>query len=106
MFLYTDSCPSCIPLLLLWLKTFPEGVPRMHALIAFEFELGVFSLLLGATGLAKRFVDLVPDALKSGILLGAGIAAVRLVFQPGGRFDLYPWTITIAIGFAFYILTK
>ena len=93
-----------IPLLLLWLKTFPEGVPRMHALIAFEFELGLFSLLLGATGLAKRFVDLVPDALKSGILLGAGIAAVRLVFQPGGRFDLYPWTITIAIGFAFYIL--
>lgn len=93
-----------IPLLLLWLKTFPEGVARMHALIAFEFELGVFSLLLGATGLAKRFVDLVPDALKSGILLGAGIAAVRLVFQHGGRFDLYPWTITISIGFAFYIL--
>lgn len=93
-----------IPLLLLWLKTFPEGVPRMHALIAFEFELGLFAFVLGTTGLAKRFVDLVPDALKSGILLGAGIAAVRLVFQPGGRFDLYPWTITIAIGFAFYIL--
>lgn len=93
-----------IPLLLLWLKTFPEGIDRMHALIAFELELGVFSLLLGMTGLAKRFVDLVPDALKSGILLGAGIAAVRLVFQHGGRFDLYPWTITISIGFAFYIL--
>jgi hypothetical protein len=93
-----------IPLLLLWLKTFPEGVPRMHALIAFEFELGLFSLLLGATGLAKRFVNLVPDALKAGILLGAGIAAVRLVFNKGGRFDLYPWTITIAIGFAFYVL--
>lgn len=93
-----------IPLLLLWLKTFPEGVPRLHALIAFELELGIFSLLLGSTGMAKKFVDLVPDALKAGILLGAGIAAVRLVFQPGGRFDLYPWTITIAIGFAFYIL--
>ena len=93
-----------IPLLLLWLKTFPEGIPRLHALIAFELELGIFSLLLGSTGLAKKFVDLVPDALKAGILLGAGIAAVRLVFQPGGRFDLYPWTITIAIGFAFYIL--
>lgn len=93
-----------IPLLLLWLKTFPEGVDRMHALIAFELELGIFSLILGMTGLAKRFVDLVPDALKSGILLGAGIAAVRLVFQHGGRFDLYPWTITISIGFAFYIL--
>ena len=93
-----------IPLLLLWLKTFPEGVPRLHALIAFEFELGLFSLLLGATGLATRFVNLVPDALKAGILLGAGVAAVRLVFEKGGRFDTFPWTITIAIGFAFYIL--
>lgn len=93
-----------IPLLLLWLKAFPEGVARMHALIAFECELGIFALVLGGTGLAKRFVDLVPDALKSGILLGAGVAAVRLVFEQGGRFDLYPWTITISIGFAFYIL--
>ncbi|MGA2028243.1 MAG: hypothetical protein ABSH17_14420 [Syntrophobacteraceae bacterium] len=93
-----------IPLLLLWLKTYPEGVPRMHALIAFECELGVLSLLLGATGLAKRFVDLVPDALKAGILLGAGVAAVRLVFEAGGRFDHYPWTIAISIGFAFFIL--
>jgi hypothetical protein len=93
-----------IPLLLLWLKTFPEGVPRMHALIAFEFELGLFALVLGSTGLAKKFVDLVPDALKAGILLGAGVAAVRLVFETGGRFDKYPWTITIAIGFAFFIL--
>jgi hypothetical protein len=93
-----------IPLLLLWLKTYPEGVPRMHALIAFEFELGVFALILGFTGLAKKFVDLVPDALKAGILLGAGVAAVRLVFETGGRFDSYPITITIAIGFAFYLL--
>ncbi|HAJ26958.1 MAG TPA: hypothetical protein DCG53_06885 [Syntrophus sp. (in: bacteria)] len=93
-----------IPLVLLWLKTFPEGVPRMHALIAFEFELGLFSFILGSTGLAKRFVNLIPDALKAGILLGAGIAAVRLVFEQGGRFDMYPWTITIAIGFAFYVL--
>jgi len=93
-----------IPLLLLWLKTFPEGVPRMHALIAFEMELGIFAFLLGATGLAKKFVDAVPDALKAGILLGAGIAAVKLVFDKGGRFDAYPITITIAIGLAFYIL--
>ena len=93
-----------IPLLLAWLKVYPEGVPRMHALIAFECELGVLSLFLGATGLAKKFVDLVPDALKAGILLGAGVAAVRLVFEAGGRFDHYPWTITISIGFAFFLL--
>lgn len=93
-----------IPLLLLWLKTFPLGVPRLHALIAFEMELGILAFVLGSTGLAKKFVDLVPDALKSGILLGAGIAAVKLVFDPGQKFDAAPYTITIAIGLAFYIL--
>ncbi|MGL5514028.1 MAG: hypothetical protein ACRDBM_12435 [Sporomusa sp.] len=93
-----------IPLLLLWLQIFPEGVDRLHALIAFEMELGIFTLLLGATGLAKKFVDIVPDALKSGILIGVGVVAVKLVFEKGGRFEIYPWTITIAFGFAFYIL--
>jgi len=93
-----------IPLLLLWLKTFPMGVDRIHALIAFEMELGIVAFLLGSTGLAKKFVDIVPDALKAGILLGAGVAAVKLVFDPGQRFDTYPWTITISIGLAFYIL--
>jgi len=93
-----------IPLLLLWLKTFPMGVDRMHALIAFEMLLGFISFFLGVTGLAKKFVDIVPDALKAGILLGAGVAAVKLVFDPGQRFDHFPWTITISIGLAFYIL--
>jgi len=81
-----------------------DAVNRNADEITFEFELGLFSLILGGTGLAKRFVDVVPDALKAGILLGAGVAAVRLVFEKGGRFDTFPWTITIAIGFAFYIL--
>ncbi|WP_425801155.1 hypothetical protein ACHOLT_12620 [Desulfitobacterium sp. Sab5] len=76
----------------------------MHALIAFEMELGLFAFILGASGLAKRFVNIVPDALKSGILLGAGVAAVKLVFDPGLKFDTAPYTITIAIGLAFYIL--
>lgn len=94
-----------IPLLLLWLKAFPQGAPRMQALVAFQFELGLAALFFGATGLAKKFVQLVPDALKAGILLGAGVAAVRLVFEPGGKyFAMYPWTIAIAIGFAFYLL--
>ena len=93
-----------IPLLLLWLSTFPnDAADRMHALIAFEFELGACTLFLGATGLAKKVVDLVPDALKAGILIGAGIAAVRLVFNAGGSFDKYPITIAVCIGFAFYL---
>jgi len=49
-------------------------------------------------------VGYIPPAIKSGIILGAGFAAVNSVFVAGGRFDLYPWTISIAVGIAFYMI--
>jgi hypothetical protein len=96
-----------IPLLIAYCVTFPAGVERMQALIAFESTFGIFCLLLGVTGLAKRFISLIPNAVQSAILLGAGFAAVMLVFKPGDglkSFDSYPWTIVISIGIAYYLL--
>jgi len=96
-----------IPLLIAYCVTFPAGVERMQALIAFESTFGVFCLLLGVTGLAKKFISLIPNAVQAAILLGAGFAAVMLVFKPGEglkSFDSYPWTIIISIGIAYYLL--
>ncbi|MFP3918852.1 hypothetical protein U5N28_13705 [Lysinibacillus telephonicus] len=93
-----------IPLITLYCSQFPEGPERVHSLIAFQMTLGILSLVLGATGLAAKVVGLIPPAMKSGIILGAGLAAVISVFQIGGRFESFPWTITIAIGIAFYLL--
>ncbi|KKB39978.1 membrane protein [Bacillus thermotolerans] len=93
-----------IPLILLYCQQFPEGPERVHALIAFQMTLGILSLLLGATGLASKVVQFIPSAIKSGIILGAGFAAVISVFEVGGRFEQFPWTITIAIGIGFYLL--
>jgi len=93
-----------IPLIMLYCQQFPEGAERVHALIAFQMTLGILSLLLGSTGLASKVVNLIPPAIKSGVILGAGFAAVISVFQIGGRFETFPWTITIAIGIAFYLL--
>ncbi|MBN6885156.1 hypothetical protein ACUXCC_000287 [Cytobacillus horneckiae] len=93
-----------IPLIMLYCQQFPEGPERVHALIAFQMTLGILSLVLGATGLASKVVRLIPSALKSGVILGAGFAAVISVFQIGGRFEAFPWTITIAIGLGFYLL--
>lgn len=53
------------------------------------------------TGMARKVVSLVPSALKAGIIMGAGLSAVVTVFKEGGRFDSFPWTISIAIGIAF-----
>ncbi|USK73115.1 hypothetical protein LIT31_14745 [Peribacillus frigoritolerans] len=41
-------------------------------------------------GLASKIVCLVPNAINSGIILGAGIGAVVSIFEVGGKFDLFP----------------
>ncbi len=96
-----------IPLLIAYCVTFDAGVERMQALIAFEMTFGVFCILLGVTGLAKKFISIIPNAVQAAILMGAGFAAVMLVFKPGAglkSFDSYPWTIIICIGLAYYLL--
>lgn len=93
-----------IPLLMAYCSQFPEGPERVHALIAFQLMLGAFSIGLGMTGMARKVVSLVPSALKAGIIMGAGLSAVVTVFKEGGRFDAFPWTISIAIGIAFYLV--
>jgi len=93
-----------IPLIMAYCAQFPEGEARVFALIAFQLTLGIFSIGLGATGAARRMVGLIPPAIKSGIIIGAGVAAVMAVFKVGGRFDQYPWSITICVGAAFYLI--
>lgn len=93
-----------IPLLMIYVQTFPEGVDRVHALIAFQMMLGIFSIFLGVTKMAARVVMNIPSAIKSGIILGAGVAAITSVLEEGGRFDQFPLTITICVGIAFYLI--
>jgi len=93
-----------IPLIMAYCAQFPEGEMRVFALIAFQLTLGVFSIGLGGTGMARKMVGLIPPAIKSGVIIGAGMAAVMAVFKEGGRFDLYPWSITICVGAAFYLI--
>ncbi|MCF3650629.1 hypothetical protein [Synoicihabitans lomoniglobus] len=93
-----------IPLIMAYCSQYPEGEARVFALIAFQLMLGVLSIGLGMTGAAKRMVGLIPPAIKSGIIIGAGIAAITAVFKAGGRFDQYPWSISICVGAAFYLI--
>src|SRR5690606_20520897 len=59
-----------IPLIMLYCTQFPEGPERVHALIAFQMTLGIFSILLGTTGLASKVVTSIPSAIRSGVILG------------------------------------
>lgn len=93
-----------IPLLILYVHSFPEGTDRIWALISFQLMLGLFSLTLGITGWATKVVRLIPSGLRSGIVLGAGIAAIISVFEEGGRFHSFPISISVAVAMAFFLM--
>ncbi|OUU12624.1 MAG: hypothetical protein CBB94_00120 [Gammaproteobacteria bacterium TMED34] len=93
-----------IPIIMIYVQTFDMGPERVKALMAFQLVLGLISIFLGYTKLAKKVVILIPSAIKSGIIIGAGISAINTVFKNGGRFDLFPFSITIAVGVSFYLI--
>lgn len=84
-----------IPLIVAWVATFEPGSERMHALIAFQLSLGLWCFFLGVTGLAQKVITSIPRAIKAGVILGAGVSAIQLVFKEGGRFFSMPITITV-----------
>ena len=45
-----------------------------------SLDFAALVLILGITGLGKRFMLWLPDTLKAGIILGAAIAAFKRVF--------------------------
>ena len=93
-----------IPIVMLYVSQYPAGTERVYALIAFQFSLGLLAIFLGITGLGKKVTSIVPNAMKSGVIIGAGIAAVNSVMQKGGRFEKYPISIIICMGIGFYFL--
>ena len=90
-----------IPLLIAYCESYAPGTERVHALIAFQFMLGAVSIGLGATGLARHVVRAVPSALKAGVVMGAGLAAVNTVFADDGRFwtsiKYLPWLPRLSV---------
>lgn len=93
-----------IPLLILYVSSYPMGPERVQALIAFEMSLGILAAFLGITGLGIKIIKLVPNAMQSGIIMGAGLAAINVVFGKDGSFGKYPYAIVICIGIGFYLL--
>ena len=94
-----------IPLLIAYVSTFPAGPERMHALIAFQMVLGLWCLVLGFTGLAYKVIRIIPPSIKSGVIIGAGIAAIQLVFNAkGGRFSAMPITISVCALIALFTM--
>jgi|GEM_PF-20075 len=71
-----------IPLVLAHLLAFEAGAARVHALIALQMIVAFLFIFLGITGLAKKVVTYVPVSVRSGILMGAAMAAIFSVVNP------------------------
>ncbi len=96
-----------IPLMLAFLLKYGMGVERIQALIAIQVTLGILFLFLGSTGIAKWLLDFIPRAMQSGIIFGAGMAAIigKYCFSPTGTgITKYPFSITIGGLIVLYML--
>ena len=74
-----------IPVVLLYLQNFEPGPEAVKAMVALQIEVCAIFLVLGITGLGDKLVTLIPNSLKCGIIIGAGIAAMMGELKAGGR---------------------
>lgn len=93
-----------IPLVTAFLTLTEQGPERVQTMIALQLVVGLIFLFMGITGLASRIIGAIPNAIKSGILLGAGFSAIMGEFKAGGRAGLYPVTVLVGSIFAYFLL--
>ena len=93
-----------IPVVLLYLQNFEPGPEAVRAMFALQVEVFIIFLVLGLTGLGNKLVTLIPNSLKSGIIIGAGIAAMMGELKTGGRIDATPISLLIGSIVSAYIL--
>lgn len=93
-----------IPLTTAFLGGFAMGPERMQALIALQILVGLIFIIMGITGMASKLINIVPNSIKSGILLGAGFAAIMGEFKVSGRFNKFPVAVTIGGILSYYLL--
>ncbi|WP_299231023.1 xanthine/uracil/vitamin C permease [uncultured Halomonas sp.] len=85
-----------IPVVLLFLSDFTPGPEAIRAMVALQLVVTAIFLIMAVTRLGSKLVNNVPDSIKAGILLGAGIAAISGEISEGGR--LYSTPISLGIG--------
>lgn len=85
-----------IPVVLLFIGQFEPGPDAIRALVALQLVVTFIFLFMAVTRLGSKLVNNIPNSIKAGILLGAGIAALSGEISPGGR--AYSTPISLGIG--------
>lgn len=93
-----------IPVVILFLNGFEPGPDAIKAMFALQIEVTLIFLVLGLTGWGGKLVEVIPNSLKSGIIIGAGIAALMGELKTGGRLDATPVSLIIGSVVSAYVL--
>ncbi|MGY3748726.1 permease family protein [Vagococcus acidifermentans] len=99
-----------IPLVSSWLLTIDNMRDRIEALISVQLIVGIIYILFGLTGIAAKLLDWVPNSVKAGILIGAGMSAIigNYGFMPaeegGVGFFKYPVSFSIGVVLSFFLI--
>lgn len=93
-----------IPVVLLYLQAFDPGPAAVQAMFVLQLEVFIIFLVLGLTGLGDRLVNFIPNSLKSGIIIGAGIAALIGEIKVGGRVEATPISLILGAIISAYVL--
>jgi hypothetical protein len=92
---------AALPLVMLFVFShYADPVQRFQAMTALSLTFAALVFLLGVTGLGRRLMAWLPDALKAGILLGASVAAFRQVLVVDAERFLSRQPISIALACA------
>ncbi|HLT04083.1 MAG TPA: solute carrier family 23 protein [Pseudomonas sp.] len=93
-----------IPVVLLFLGDFEPGPQAIQALFALQFLVFVIFLFLGVTRLGSVLVRLIPNSMKGGIIIGAGIAALIGEIDAGGRLANTPVSLVLGSLICLYLM--
>ncbi|MGB0659167.1 MAG: xanthine/uracil/vitamin C permease [Mangrovicoccus sp.] len=93
-----------IPVVILFLGGFEPGPEAIQAMFALQIIVFLVFLILGITRAGSKLVDWIPNSLKNGIIIGAGIAALLGEFKVGGRVDNTPISLIAGSALAIYLM--
>ncbi|SFW98503.1 solute carrier family 23 protein [Marinospirillum alkaliphilum] len=93
-----------IPVVLLFIGQFEPGPEAIRALVALQLMVTFIFLFMAVTRLGSKLVNNIPNSIKAGILLGAGIAAISGEISQGGRLFNTPISLTIGGLVTAYVL--
>ena len=93
-----------IPIVLLYLQAFEPGPQAVQAMFVLQIEVFLIFIILGLSGFGNRLVNFIPNSLKAGVIIGAGIAALMGEIKLGGRIEATPISLIIGAILSAYVL--